>query len=147
MTRIQIYPSEELAQLLAKEAAKKSISTSKCVVEILESYFNLTDKNTMSVSELTETVLKEVEEFVRNANGRRIEFDLYTASATFRSINMVCGGSKPSTVRAQIGKSMAAKCGEGPLANIRRCIDPLTQTPKLSSLNKALVYETFVLDE
>lgn len=137
MNRVQFYPSKALADVLNAEAANSGVSVSKFVTDLLENYYGLANRNGLSVTQLTSIVLKEVEEYV-SANGK-IEFDLNTASPTYRSIDMTCG-KKPSTVRASIGRSFGSKIGKPPFDNVRKCV--INGNQKLS-VNNALVYETF----
>lgn len=138
MERIQFYPSSTLAGFLKKDATNKAVSVSQLVTDLLEEHYGLSNKSCISITQLTEIVLKEVEEYIKNCNNA-IEFDLYTASATYRTIGMT-SGKKPSTIRASIGRSFACRIGHPPFANIRKCLNNGKQ--KLS-LNNALVYETF----
>lgn len=141
MNRVQFYPSKALADILNVEAANSGVSVSKFVTDLLENYYGLANHNELSITQLTTIVLKEVEEYV-STNGI-IEFDLNTASLTYRNIDMTCG-KKPSTVRASIGRSFGSKIGKPPFENVRKCI--IDGTQKLS-VNNALVYETFCSKE
>lgn len=138
MQRIQFYPSVELANILYSEATKKGVSVSSYLTDVLNEYYGLVKKNSPTVTSLTITVLKEVEDYIiKKAN--LVEFDLYSASQTFRKIDMTCG-KKPSAVRASIGRSFGAKIGKVPFNNIRQCI--VDGKNKLS-VNNALMYEIF----
>lgn len=138
MQRVQFYPSEELAKVLETEARKNGVSVSLFVTDLLTDYYGLSQKTIPTITQLTSTVLKEIEEYINNSNGV-IEFDLNKASVTYRSIDMTCG-KKPSTVRASIGRSFMSKIGKAPFANVRKCI--VNGKQKLS-VNNALMYETF----
>lgn len=138
MQRVQFYPSEELAQILETEAKKNGVSVSLFVTDLLTDYYGLSQKSTPTITQLTSTVLKEVEEYIKKSKGV-IEFDLNIASDTYRNIDMTCG-KKPSTVRASIGRSFTSKIGKAPFANVRKCI--VNGKQKLS-VNNALMYETF----
>ena len=133
MNRVQFYPGKKLDDILSKEAKSKGVSRSKFVTDLLEDY-----KAVPSITELTTIVFEEIEEYIKNGGGI-IEFDLNTASSTYRNIDMTCG-KKPSAVRASIGRSFAAKIGKEPFENVRKCVVDGKQ--KLS-LNNALVYETY----
>lgn len=137
MQRIQFYPSTKLATILEDEAKKAGVSISTFVSELLNEHFGLNEHST-SKTILTTTVLKEVEDYINNANGR-IEFDLNIASSTYGSIPMTCG-NKPKPVRASIGRSFARKIGKPPFANVKIC--KINGKNKLS-INNALMYETF----
>lgn len=138
MNRVQFYPSEKLFNLLSKEASNNGVSISQFVVDLLEYHYGLSNSEVLSITQLTTIVLKEVEDYIKCADGI-IEFDLNTASETYRNIDMTCG-KKPSTVRASIGRSFGSKIGKSPFSNVRKCVVDGNQ--KLS-VNNALVYETF----
>ncbi len=138
MNRVQFYPGKKLDDILSKEAKSKGVSRSQFVTDLLEDYYGLSNKAMPSITELTTIVLEEIEEYIKNGGGI-IEFDLNTASSTYRNIDMTCG-KKPSAVRASIGRSFAAKIGKEPFENVRKCVVDGKQ--KLS-LNNALVYETY----
>ncbi len=140
MNRIQFYPKKELSDLLIAEAADSGVSVSQFVSDLLENYFGLRDGSALSLSELTGVVFREVQEYLQS--GGVVEFDLNTASATYRNIPMVCG-KRPSAVRASVGRSFAGKIGEAPFENVRKC--KVNGVQKLS-LNNALVYEVFTLN-
>lgn len=137
MQRIQFYPSEELATLLGQEAKQKGVSISTFLTDLLNNYYGLTQQDDSNITKLTATVLQEVEEYIKTTTPN--EFDLNSASETYRSIKMT-NGKKPSTVRASIGRSFSKKIGKPPFANVRPCI--INGKNKLS-VNNALVYETF----
>lgn len=138
MNRVQFYPSEELFNVLSKEASNNGVSISQFVVDLLENHYGLSNNEVLSITQLTTIVLKEVEDYIKSADDV-IEFDLNTASETYRNIDMTCG-KKPSTVRASIGRSFGSKIGKDPFSNVRKCVVDGNQ--KLSVKN-ALVYETF----
>jgi Holliday junction resolvasome RuvABC ATP-dependent DNA helicase subunit len=137
MQRVQFYPSTALANILESEAKKNGVSVSTFVTDLLNEYYGL-NTNSRSITQLTAIVLKEVEDYIKNTHGT-IEFDLNTASSTYRTIEMTCAG-KPKTVRASIGRSFASKVGTNPFANVRQC--KINGKNKLS-INNALMYETF----
>lgn len=136
MQRIQFYPSANLANILGNKAKKAGVSVSSFVTDLLNEYYGLAKKST--VTSLTKAVLVEIEEYINNSNGP-LEFDLNKASATYRNISMTCG-KKPSTIRASIGRSFKSKTGKPPFSNIRPCI--VNGKNKLS-INNALMYEKF----
>lgn len=142
MKRVQFYPSETLANILSNESTSKGVSVSQLVVDLLEEHYGLSNNKVLSITQVTTIVLKEVEEYVEKADGI-IEFDLNTASETYRNIDMTCG-KKPSTVRASIGRSFGSKIGKTPFTNVRKCI--VNGNQKLS-VNNALVYETFAEED
>lgn len=138
MQRIQFYPSKKLYDVLNEEAMKHGVSVSRLVTETLEEYYGLTSKSSVSITQLTTIVLKEIEEFVGSSNGR-VQFDLNTASPSYRQICMT-NGKKPSTIRASIGRSFGRKIGKEPFSHVRKCI---LNGNQLLSVNNALIYETF----
>lgn len=138
MNRIQFYPNTRLANVLSTEAIKKGVSVSQLVTDLLEDHYGLSSNSGLSITLLTTKVLKEVEDYLSTA-AVKTQFDLNTASNTYRNIDMTCG-KKPSTVRASIGRSFRSKIGKAPFANVQKCI--VNGKQKLS-VNNALVYETF----
>lgn len=139
MNRIQFFPSENLANILNSEAASKGVSVSRLVNDLLEEHYGISSKTNLSITQLTVIVLKEVEDYIRTQAKVNTTFDLNIASATYRTISMTCGKA-PSTVRASIGRSFAAKIGKAPFQNVRKYI--VNGRQQLST-NNALVYETF----
>lgn len=105
MERVQFYPNESLKNKLEKDAKNKGISTSALVVEILFQYYNLTPENRLPFEDVVKQVFDEITEHIKNKE-INYEFDLLTASETFRNIEMVADG-KPSTNRARIGRRFA----------------------------------------
>ena len=104
MNRVQFYPSPALVNLLKSDASSNGVSVSQFVTDLLEKYYGISAKKSISITQLTAIVLKEVEAYVQNKKaGER--FDLYSASASYRNIDMVCN-KKPSTIRASIGLSL-----------------------------------------
>ena len=138
MQRIQFYPSKQLVNILDSESSKAGVSVSQYVTDLLEEYFGLTSTNGPTITQLTSTVLKEVEEYIKGQSGK-VQFDLLSASATYSGIDMV-KGKKPSTVRASIGRAFAAKVGSAPFTNVRRYE---VNGKQVLSVNNALMYETF----
>ena len=137
MQRIQFYPSEELANILNKEAQKKGVSVSRYVADLLEEYYGM-NKN-VSITQLTEKVLEEVEDYIaKSPKGKK--FDLNMASATYETIPMTNGG-RPQTIRASIGRSFCAKLGTEPFTNVRKLQD--SDGRYILSVNNALMYELY----
>ena len=139
MRRVQFYPSEELYKILTAEAAKNGVSVSKYVTAFLENYWGVSAPGT-SVIDLTQKVLKEVEEYVADITSRHAKaepFALEDVSAVYREIPMT-EGLKPSAVRASIGRSFKAKIGKAPFENVR--VYEENGKAKLSA-NNALRYE------
>ena len=72
------------------------------VIQILQEYYNATPKPEMTLAEAIPKVMDEVKAYIKTkAPGEK--FDLWTASQTFRDINMIVEG-KPSANRATVGK-------------------------------------------
>lgn len=138
MQRIQFYPSEELADILNAEAQSKGVSVSTYVTDLLEEYYGM-KKNSVSITQLTATVLKEVENYIATLP-KNVPFDLKTASKTYNEIKMTCG-KKPQTVRASIGRSFGAKLGKAPFTNVRKYQDK--NGKYILSVNNALMYELY----
>ena len=138
MYRIQFYPNKALADILASEATTKGVSVSQLLNDLLEEFYGISSKTNISITQLTVIVLKEVEEYVR-MQAKGSTFDLNTASTTYRTISMTCGKA-PSTVRAIIGRSFAAKIGKAPFQNVHKYI---VNGKQHLSTNNALVYEIF----
>ena len=88
MQRIQFYPSKELFDILNEEAKKYGVSVSQLVTATLEECYGLTSKSGVSITQLTTTVLKEIEDFLGSSNGK-VQFDLNTASPSYRQISMI----------------------------------------------------------
>lgn len=139
MNRVQFYPSKTLLHVLNSEATSKGVSVSQLVNDLLEEYYGISSKTNLSITQLTVIVLKEVEDYVRTQAKANTTFDLNIASATYRTISMTCGKT-PSTVRASIGRSFAAKIGKAPFQNVRKYI---VNGKQQLSTNNALVYEIF----
>ena len=137
MQRIQFYPNKELASVLEEEAKQKGVSISTFLTDLLNNYYGLIKENGCDITNLTTQVLQDIEEYIKTTTPD--EFDLNSASKTYRSIKMT-NGKKPSTVRASIGRSFKNKIGKPPFANVRPCM--VNGKNKLS-VNNALMYETF----
>lgn len=138
MLRVQFYPSTALVSILDAEAKKNGVSVSIFVTDLLNEYYGLAKKNAPSITQLTVTVLREVEEYLKDKDVDD-PFDLNSASQTYKNIDMACG-KKPSTVRASIGRSFVSKIGKEPFTNVRKCIVNGVQK---KSVNNALMYEKF----
>lgn len=118
MERIQLYPPDNLKEIMEKDAGMKQVSMSQLAVDILMKYYGLelpvSEKKPLS--EIIQVVIKEVKEYI-DSNSVGTTFDLLTASETFKNIHMVAEG-KPSTNRATVGKVFASKLGKGSFSNI-----------------------------
>lgn len=139
MERIQLYPSENLKELMVKEAEKKDISLSQLAVDILLEHYglNISENEKLPLSEVVEKILNEVERYVKR-NPVGTGFDLLKASKTFRDIHMVAEG-KASTNRATVGKIFASRLGAEPFANV---VVVRTESGAVKkSENKATLYE------
>ena len=112
MKRIQFYPTQELEQRLKSEASNLGVSVSTLVVDLLNEKFSLGNKNKYTESQLTKMVFDEIKSFVSDPKNNGKEFDLLTASNTFKTIEMTFDG-KPSTLRAKIGKEFSKQIDLG----------------------------------
>ena len=146
MLRKQFFPSERLADMLKQDSKSKGVSESTLIADILSDYYGLNSvKSTTSMTALVQTVLEEVKAYVKTlAVGDT--FDLHSASATYRSIEMAQfkGQQKtPKAVRASIGRSFVSKIGTGPFTNVRKAtfVDKNGNRKQRLSVNNALMYE------
>ncbi len=138
MIRVQFYPSEELATRLNEDAKSLNISTSALVVDLLNRHYHLLPENKLSLPEVTKKVIEEVAAYVKDPNSEK-EFCLFTASKTFRTIEMVCDG-RPQTIRASVGTSFVALAGKKePFLNVAIVYRPDGTAKK--SVNNAIMYK------
>lgn len=137
MKRIQFYPGIVLESKLDVEAQKLGVSVSTLVVDLLNDYYGLVPKNTLSLTQSTTKILEEVEEYICKLK-LNDEFDLLSASKTFKNIEMVSAG-KPSTNRANIGKSFSKKIGKAPFSNVEVVYRPDGKVKKTH--NNATIYK------
>lgn len=112
MSRIQFYPDKELLAALDNDSNKLGVAVSMLVTDILKRHYGLVPESALSETELNLKVFKEVKAYVDSLNSRD-EFDLVTASKTFRQIEMTYSG-RPSTLRAKIGKNFAKAVDQHP---------------------------------
>lgn len=139
MRRIQFYPNAQLEQKLKQEADALGVSVSALVVDLLSTQLGLASTDQCSESQLTQKVFEEVKEFVSASCNSGAEFDLLTASKTFRTIEM-CFAGKPSTIRAKIGKEFSKQIDEGhTFPNVTRAYKPSGKLKK--SVNNATIYK------
>lgn len=138
MRRIQFYPNQELEQRLEKEASNLGVSVSTLIVDLLNERFGLVSKNKYSESQLTKKVFDELKAFVSDPKNLGKEFDLLTASETFKTIEMTFDG-KPSTIRAKIGKEFSKQLDSGlSFQQVQRSYKPNGKLKK--SINNATIY-------
>lgn len=147
MLRKQFYPDPKLATMLSQDAAKKGVSESTLITEILNEYYGLNVKSQSSLTALTQKVLDEVEDYIKTLSAGAT-FDLNTASATYRGIEMAQFKNQfktPKTVRASIGRSFKSKIGKAPFDRVRIATykDKNGNTKIQTSVNNALMYEIF----
>lgn len=117
MDRIQFYPEKDLTAALNHDAMKLGVAVSTLVTDILKRHYGLVPITASSESELNAKVFAEVKSFISVLKSGD-EFDLCTASETFRNIEMEYAG-KPSIIRAKIGKRFAKAVGKpGDFANV-----------------------------
>lgn len=120
MERIQVYPPDELKAIMDKDAKDKGLSISELAVEILMDHYTLgLETKKKPLSELSQQIFEEVEDFIRRKTmdkdsdpAEEIQFDLLSASKTFKDIHMVANG-KPSMNRAVLGKQFSGRVKEG----------------------------------
>ena len=147
MERIQVYPPDDIKELLENEAKLKKCSVSELTVEILQKYYGkYSEEEKPPVQAFYDDIFKEVETFIelkikeKDADpDRDIEFDLLTASETFRKIHMVADG-KPAMNRATIGRLFSSNVKNG--WGIYRRVEAIKKPdgePK-SSVNRAQMY-------
>lgn len=148
MRRIQFYPTEELDAKLTSEAAELGISVSSLVCDKLNQiYFKSGETDTLALnySMLYGTVKKEIEDYVANwleeqKEDSVMEFILGDISDTYRNIDMtmtVLGISKPSTLRARIGKTFNRQVSANEIDNVTRALTP---SGELMFKHKSAVY-------
>jgi hypothetical protein len=116
MKRIQFYPGRALEAKLDEEALRLGVSVSTMVVDLLNELYGLVPKNTLSLTQATTQVLDEVTEYINTLNVND-EFDLLSASDSFKNIDMISSG-KPSAIRASIGRSFSKNIGTDRFSNI-----------------------------
>ena len=142
MKRIQFYPTQELEQRLKSEASNLGVSVSTLVVDLLNEKFSLGNKNKYTESQLTKMVFDEIKSFVSDPKNNGKEFNLLTASNTFKTIEMTFDG-KPSTIRAKIGKEFSKQIDLGQsFPQVRRSYKSNGKLKK--SENNATVYKIVV---
>lgn len=138
MERIQLYPPDNLKEIMQKEAEMKGCSMSQLTVDILMQHYGLLPSvNKKKLSDIINDVIKEVEIYVKK-NSPGTTFDLLTASDTFKNIHMVADG-KPSTNRATVGKVFASKLGKAPFTNI--IVVRTASGAVKKSVNRATLYQ------
>ena len=143
MKRIQFYPTQELEQRLKSEASNLGVSVSTLVVDLLNEKFSLGNKNKYTESQLTKMVFDEIKSFVSDPKNNGKEFDLLTASNTFKTIEMTFDG-KPSTIRAKIGKEFSKQIDLGQsFPKVKRSYKSSNGKLKKSE-NNATVYKIVV---
>lgn len=138
MERIQLYPPENLKNLMQHEANVKCLSMSQLTVDILMNHYGLavSSTNKKTLPEIIDEVINEVSVFVCE-NKPGTTFDLLNASVTFKNIHMVADG-KPSTNRATVGKVFASKLGKDDFKNVDVLRNESGAVKK--SINRATLY-------
>lgn len=138
MIRVQFYPGEELATRLNEDAKSLNISTSALVVDLLNRHYHLLPENKLTLPELTQKVIDEVADYVKDPNSGK-EFCLLSASKAFQNIEMVCDG-RPQAIRASIGRSFVALVGkQEPFLNVAIAYRPDGKIKR--SENRAIMYK------
>lgn len=143
LVRKQFYPDSKLAMMLSQDAVKKGVSESTLITDILNEYYGLNANSSISLTNLTQKVLDEVESYIKTLPVG-VPFDLNSASATYRDIEMA-QFKRPKTVRASIGRSFKSKIGKTPFDRVKISTykDKKGNTKKQTSINNALMYEIF----
>ena len=117
MERLQFYPTPEELSALTADANKRGTSVSALLREIVDKYYSLNAPNNLTEAEIESKVLSEVESYVKAA-AKGTQFDLNRASVTYGQISMVNSGSKPSVIRARLGKVFANAIGKTPFESV-----------------------------
>ena len=132
MERIQLYPPENLKNVIQKDAEVKGLSISQLTVDILMQHYGLAvpTENKKALPEIIDEVIEE--------NPAGTTFDLLTASETIKNIHMVSDG-KPSTNRATVGKVFVSKLGKNEFKNV--AIVRTQSGAAKKSVNRATLYE------
>lgn len=147
MERIQVYPPDELKALMDEDAKQKGVSISELTVDILMNHYGLIPKiEKKPLHEFYQIIFEEVEHYIelkiveKDANPKEaIEFDLLTASETFRKIHMVADG-KPAMNRAAVGRLFSGMVKDG--IGIFHRVAPVIENGKpKKSINRAQMYE------
>lgn len=137
MQRLNFRMEQTLFDKLEEDAKKGNVPVSTLIVDWLSRHYGLIPESTFTVTELTAKVFKEVEEYISTRKSGD-EFDLLTASISFRDIGMIYAG-KPSTVRAKIGRIFVKKIGKpGMFKNIAAQVNSRGNLKK--SKNKSAIY-------
>lgn len=123
MKRYQIYPSNELDEIITKEASRKGISISAEIIEKLEAAYGMVNVNEPIVfSEIMATIQEEVEEYVaswmKDNSSCDKSFTLYKASKTFADISMVDASKRLVSMKPRIGKAFRSLVDNGKIANV-----------------------------
>ncbi len=147
MERIQVYPPDELKALMDEDAKQKGVSISELTVDILMNHYGLIPKiEKKPLHEFYQKIFEEVEHYIelkiveKDANPKEaIEFDLLTASETFRKLHMVADG-KPAMNRAAVGRLFSGMVKDG--VGIFHHVAPVIENGKpKKSINRAQMYE------
>ena len=147
MERIQVYTPDDLKALMDQDAKQKQLSISELTVAILEKHYGMIPKIAKKpLKELNQKIFEEVEHYIEMKTAEKdsdpsaeVQFDLLTASETFRQIHMVADG-KPAMNRAAVGREFARKVKEG--FGVYYRVAPVQEMGKpKKSINRAQVYE------
>lgn len=137
MRRVQFYPGRMLEEALENEAKVLDVSISALVVDILNEHYGLRVKDTMPISELTNKVICEIEEYIKTLQPGE-EFSIENASDTFRNIEMFSAG-KISALRANIGRRFAKNVGKDRFEKVT--ISYKTNGKPKKNFNNATMYK------
>lgn len=123
MKRYQIYPSNELDEIVTREAARKGVSISAEIMEKLEmAYGIINETDTMAFSELVTKIRSEVDEYVLACINNDLctkEFTLYKASKTFAEISMADDAKRLVSMKPRIGKAFRKLVDDKVIKNVK----------------------------
>ena len=131
--RIQFYPGNELMEKLAQEAARKGISITTLVMDILLEHCNATSVTSAS-GDMEAAVFAETRKFAEENPG--VEFSLRDASPTFKSIE---NRSQKAHIGHMFNRTMQS-CPNEPFFRAVHQVMNDDGTPKRSSHNLAALY-------
>lgn len=123
---------------LADDAAKRGITVSTLVKEIIDLHYSLNTPNDLTEAEIEEKVFLELADFVASA-ASGTEFDINAASHTYGMINMTSCGTKPSIIKARLGKLFAKSIGNTPFENVE-VVRLKNGKIKRTTANRAAIY-------
>jgi len=135
--RIQFsIDNQDIIERLNEKSAITNVDPALICKDIVYSSFGYGNA-IASIQQLEEQVYEDVRNFMKDNKGA--EFTLVDVSPIFKDVPMSIG-SKPSAIKAIIGKHFNAKVGQpGDFCDIEKVCTPAGK-PKLSRATKAQVY-------